>query len=78
MITVYRKNNGEKIETKIGRIESLFREAFSESFGIRQEPYEKAKSMLAELKKEDLTQDFVQYMKSVGAEFLLEDICSKY
>ena len=75
MITVYRKNNGAKIETKIGKIESLFREAFSESFGIRKEPYEKAKSMLAELKKEDFTQDFVQYMESVGAEFLLEDIC---
>ena len=44
--------------------------AFSESFGIRQEPYKKAKSMLAELKKEDLHKT-LQYMKSVGAEFFI-------
>ena len=62
------------MEEKIQKMWGLFQESFSESFGIRKNPYDEAIEMLGTLKMEDLPADFVAYMHRVGADFLLDDL----
>jgi len=63
--------------TIIDEMVGYFVEAFSESFGVRQESYKKGLAMLKTFKKEELPQDFVQFLKNNGAEFLMEESCLK-